>query len=219
MANHESSFEWSVAEQLQRRSAMKLLALLACAACTAPIEATVEQPGTMLIHDTPWFRIHFYEAPHEEAPLPNCPVPIDTRCYASVTGAHLGDIPDYIEDLGVFLEEGLASYRTQGYDLPQSGQIPIYVHLVDEGAGTISFADGGINIDHAMPTMGAWTLPQTLRYTAWHELFHVAQFRAFEGAPPWTHYNSAGRHLWLLEATATDRAFAGAYVPGVFDDA
>jgi hypothetical protein len=196
-------------------------------ACAVPAEQTTESAATgeLEIHESTWFRISYHPALHAEAPLANCSGPVfladaapDPGCYTSIAGAFRPGVPDYIEDLGVFLDAALTAYQPT-YNLPTSGRIDVMVRGVS-GYGTV-LPSGVIEIANRMkkPLQPAWTIGALLRYIAWHEVFHVAQSRAFEGPPPWQHFDIELRHRWLIEATATEIAFAAVPVAGRFLEA
>jgi hypothetical protein len=181
--------------------------------CAVPVEEIESAATTTATHDSTWFHIEYQPWGQPEAPPKNCSPVIEIKgCYTSITGVHVENVPDYIVDLGRFLDAAHDGLQLH-YNMPTSGRMDVKVRA-SKNNGFV-FADGLIEIRNSVAYEAPWSFGQMLRDVAWHEVFHVAQHRAFDGTPhPWAHFEAARRHRWILESTATEEALAEYPVQG-----
>ncbi len=159
---------------------------------------------------TPHFVLE-YRNSGTSAPLP------DARYVNGGLVAYRADVPDYVEDLGAYLEAAWDWYQQQGWQ-PAARYTVTLKDLGDNlGEALGEQHTPSLYIHNTMRKTDPTQRREELRTTAAHELFHLLQFRRLAGVTDWwgvrlrSWFNNT---MWLTEATATFMSYEVFPQPG-----
>jgi hypothetical protein len=178
--------------------------------------------GLNNFHSTPHFRIRYATL----APPPaNCVNGLPAGCYQGSTPG-IAEVPDFVEDMGRAAEIAYNRISYLGYSLrpvpnPADDADKIFIDILplhlEKPEDTAIALPGDVLYFESRQWfhLPGWTDYEALKHDVHHEVFHLAQLRAYapglwaRDGSDWfssSIFKKAGANTWLMEATATSIA-------------